>query len=123
MNHFFAVNHFSFEEQLLTRYVNFFQKLLKSKASPVKLLVNVVARDIRSTTGKNLQLIERKTGLNPWTTNANLVKEALKRPPVPNEDMWRLPLLDKFLIRRKEQEVQLEDTRAIDELIDSLCST
>ena len=107
----------------MSRYVNFFQKLLKSKASPVKLLVNVVARDIRSTTGKNLQLIERKTGLNPWTTNANLVKEALKRPPVPNEDMWRLPLLDKFLIRRREQEAQLEDTRAIDELIDSLCST
>ena len=78
---------------------------------------------LRSTTGKNLQLIERETGLNPWTTNATLVKESLKRPPVPNEDMWRLPLLDKFLTRRKEQEVQLEDTRAIDDLIDSLCST
>ena len=82
-----------------------------------------MARDIRSTTGKNLQLIENETGLDPWNTNGNLVKDALKRPPVPNEDMWRLPLLNQFLMRRKELESLLQDTKHIDDLIDSLCST
>ena len=103
--------------------MNFFQKLLKSKAAPVQLLANIVARDVRSTTGRNLQLIEKESGLDPWTTNGYHVKEALHRTPVPAQDVWRLPLLNQFLTRRNELEALLEDTKAINELIDSLCSS
>ena len=123
VNHFLAANHLSFREQLLIRYVKFFQKLLKSKSAPVQLLANIVARDIRSTTGRNLQLIEKESGLDPWTTNGHHVKEALQRTPVPAQDMWRLPLLNQFLTRRHELEALLEDTQAINDLIDSLCSS
>ena len=123
VNHFLAANHFSFKEQLLIRYVKFFHKLLKSKAEPVQILANVVARDIRSTTGKNLLLIERETSLDPWIANGHHVKESLHRTPVPAEDMWRLPLLNQFLTRRQELEALLEDTKVINDLIDSLCSS
>ena len=123
VNHLLAVNHSSLREQLLVRYVRFFQKLQKSKSSPVQLLVNIVARDIRSTTGRNLSLIQTETGLDPWKTSAHQVNEALVRESVPDEDNWRLPLLCQFLTRREEMETNLEDTKNITELIDSLCSS
>ena len=113
VNHLLAVNHSSLREQLLVRYVRFFQKLQKSKSSPVQLLVNIVARDIRSTTGRNLSLIQTETGLDPWKTSAHQVNEALRRESVPDEDNWRLPLLCQFLTRREEMEANLEVYRLI----------
>ena len=50
-----GVNHLSVKRQLLSRYIKFFKGLLKSKSCEVKLLANIVARDVRSVTGKNLR--------------------------------------------------------------------
>ena len=123
VNHLLAVNHSSFREQLLVRYWKFFQKLKKSKSSPVQLLANIVSRDIRTTTGRNLNFIQTETGLDPWRTSAQEVGESLVREPVPDQDQWRLPLLCQFLNQRDELETSLEDTKTITELIDSLCSS
>ena len=121
VNHLLAINHFSFREQLLVRYVKFFGKLKNSKSAPVKILANIVARDIRSTTGKNLHLIEEESGLDPWTSSEQSIRESLARQPVPPEDEWRLPLLCKYLMTRREMEALLENTDNITDLIDSLC--
>ena len=43
--------------------------------------------------------------------------------PAPKEDEWRLPLLEKLLKQRYEMEIHVQDTDAIQELIDSLCSS
>jgi hypothetical protein len=123
VNHLLAVNHNSFREQLLVRYVKFFHKLRKSKSAPVQFLVNIVARDIRSTTGRNLHLLQTETGLDPWSTSENKFKEAVLREPVPAEDIWRLPLLCQFLMRRQNMETNMEDTEVITDLINSLCSS
>ena len=121
VNHLLAVNHSSFREQLLVRYVKCFHKLRNSNSAPVKLLANVVARDIRSTTEKNLHLIEEESGLDPWTSSEETIREFLKRTPVPAEDMWRLPLLCKYLNKRREMEALLQNTDYITDLINSLC--
>ena len=123
MNHLLAVNHSSFREQLLVRYVNFFSKLRSRKATPVKFLVNIVARDIRSTTGRNLHLIQQETDLDPWVNSGKAIEEKLLREPVPDEDIWRLPLLCKLLMQRQEMELNLDNTEYISNLIDSLCSS
>ena len=120
VNHLLSVNHASFREQILVRYLNFFRKLRKSKATPVKFLAQIVARDIRSTTGRNLHLIQEEANIDPWAKD---VEVRLHREPVPNEDMWRLPLLCKLLIQRKEMELNMEKTEGITDLIDSLCSS
>ena len=49
----FGVNHVSHKKQLLARYVNFLKSLMKSISNEVKVVANIVARDIRSVTGKN----------------------------------------------------------------------
>lgn len=123
VNNVLGVNHPSIEEQLIVRYVNFFKKLRTSKSDKIQLLANIVARDIRSTTGKNLNTIEARTGLDPWSNSANLVKESLVRQPVPDEDLWRVPLLVQYLEERTMLEVNMEQTDLITDLIDSLCSS
>ena len=51
------------------------------------------------------------------------IEEKLLRKPVPDEDIWRLPLLCKFLMQRQDMEVMMENTEGITDLIDSLCSS
>jgi len=95
-----------------------FSKLSSSKATPVKFLVNIVARDIRSTTARNFHLIQQETYLDPWMNRGKAIEEKLLR--VPDEDIWRLPLLCKFFMQRQEMELNLENTETITGLIDSL---
>ena len=50
---------------VLAKYVNFFSSLRKSPSMEVSVLANIVARDIRTTTGSNLALVREVTGLDP----------------------------------------------------------
>ena len=54
---------------ILSRYANFFHSLRKSSCHEVQVLSRLLARDIQSVTGKNLQLIADVSGLNPWTAS------------------------------------------------------
>ena len=80
-------------------------------------MANVVSRDIRSVTGKNLAHIETVTGLDPWRTNSTKVTESVPDAEVSEVDMWRLPLLCQYLFQRMEMETNLEDTKNISSLI------
>ena len=91
VKHLLAVNHSSLGEQLLARYVKYSHKLRKSNFAQVNFLANIVARDIRSTTGQILHLIESESDMDPWTASEGSVREALKITLVPAQDMWRLP--------------------------------
>ena len=87
------------------------------------VLANIVARDVRSVTGKNLHFIERESGLDPWKSSPSSVREMLPNSEVPEADMWRLPLLCKYLYLRQEMKMKSENTEEITILIDSLCSS
>ena len=87
------------------------------------VLANVVSRDVRSVTGKNLLFIERESGLDPWKSSSANVRNMLPNSKVPEVDMWRLPLLCKYIYLRKDMKIQSENTEEITSLIDSLCSS
>ena len=117
-------NHFkSFSTSLKSRYVRFFQGLRKSKSKEVQLLSELVGRDASSTTGKNLIMLEKETGLSPWTATPGQVSNALSDivKPVPQQDEWRLGCLGNLLIRRYNLKIQSLDTSETSYLIDSLC--
>ena len=77
VDNFFATNHLSVKNQLLSRYVNFFRSLLKCNSKEIKVLANIVSRDVRSVTGKNLNFIERDSGLYPWKVSSANVRVML----------------------------------------------
>ena len=76
------------------------------------MLSGLLTRDIRSMTGKNLQLIADVSGLSPWTASAARLRDLLiasKVVEVPPMDRWRLPYLGSLLSqRRAEHDLALE---------------
>ena len=120
-----AADFVSIRTKILASYVKFFKSLLNSKSPEVALVANLMGHDVGSTTGSNLYRLRQETGLNPWMASPTLVKMALEKNDVmvPDEDGWRLPLLEKLLLQRCEMRSQLQNTSAIQGMIDSLCSS
>ena len=108
---------------LLARYVNFHKSLRESPSMEVAVLVNLVARDIRTTTGSNMNLLGRLTGLDPWSCTPFEAKKVLRASvaEVPRLDRWRIPYLATLLEQRGENHFQMRDTAEMTDLIDSLC--
>ena len=110
---------------ILTRFVNFFRSLRFSASLEVQVLSRSIARDIRSTLGKNLRLISEISKLNPWTTSTWKIQDAVimnETVPVPAGDEWRVPYLCKLLRSRSEAQFEArdEDAEQLSELIESL---
>jgi hypothetical protein len=118
-----AAEFFTVKQQLIGRYVNFFNGLLKSLSPEVKIVASMVARCARSTTGKNMMNIERETRLDPWTCKAWNVRNQVKRAGLPMGEGWRLHYLSKLLVARKELETMCQNVEEINLLIESLCSS
>ena len=54
---------------ILESYPKIFLKPWKSSSNEVRVHANLTARDLRTTTGKNLKLVKERSGLDPWTAN------------------------------------------------------
>ena len=114
---------------ILGRYLGFYRSLLSSPSREVTILARIVAKDIRSTTAKNLRLLEVETDGMTWSASNPAVKKKLlqRKPRVPIEEEWRIKYLGKLLEQRdqlryagQEDHVQVE---LIQCLMDSLCSS
>ena len=118
----------SVKVDVISRYAGFYRSLLESPCREVNILARIVAKDIRTTTGRNLRVLERETGGLTWLTPSRKIKEELQKrqPGVPAEDGWRVPYLGKLLEERDNLVYQGdEDSKEVErvqELIDSLCS-
>ena len=108
---------------ILSRYIKFFKALRTSPSMEVSVLAHIVARDVRTTTGSNLQLVRDMTGLDPWKCFGSQVRKEMdeKLVEVPEMDKWRIVYLEKLLEQRGELFYKLEDTSEITGLIDSIC--
>ena len=120
---FLAVNFVPVKTELLARYVNFYKSLKLSPSPEVQHLCEVVSSDVRSTTSRNLSVIRDVSGLDPLVVSPHDVRRSVKSSEIPENDVWRPPLLDMLLNRRKDMEVALLKTDEIQKVIDSLCSS
>ena len=118
-----GTNFVSLRHQVYARYVNFFQNLFKSASIEVRHLARIVARDVRSVTSRNVRLIETVSGLSPWDYSKWRIKEKLAKTEIPDNNLWRVGLLQKLLVQRQENNALCIDTKQLDGMIDSLCST
>lgn len=121
---FLASEFTSLRNQIISRYAGFYRKLLTSPSREIRGLVRIVSDDPRSTTCANLRLLRDKTGKRQAEFfSSAIVKAALPVLSVPEAEKWRLGLLTNLLKLRSEMYHQVQDTRAICAMIDSLCST
>ena len=87
------------------------------------MVFNIVSKDIRTTMGDNLPLIEGVTGLDMLNTTGRMVREnkktTMKKVPI-GADCWRVQYLEKLLSKQGERYHQMEDTTNITEIINCL---
>ena len=87
----------------------------------------LVGRNIRTTIARNLRIVSRETGLNPWVVSSSTIKKVLSEQEdnldIPVGDEWRLPYLALLLEQRQAAHYYtLEDEeQRICGLVDSLC--
>ena len=90
----------------------------------MRILARIIANDPRSTTCLNLRYIRDITNqdkaefLSSWR-----IREALPVRKVPECEMWRIGLMTTLLSMRSEQYREVQDSKNICKMIDSLCST
>ena len=89
-------------------------------------MANIASRDLRSTTGSNLRLVQESSGLDPWLSTSSHLKMMLhqnEQVMVPMEDKWRVQYLVTLLAQRQELSYMGEDEaeKQVTELIESLC--
>lgn len=112
---------------ILSKFVGFFQSLRTSPCPEVSFLACLVGRDVRSATAKNLRLLRRETGLDPWVDSSTTFKRALREKEdnllVPATDEWRVSYLALLLEQRQaaHYEAMEEEEDRLSSLIDSLC--
>ena len=109
---------------ILSRYAKFFKGLRTSTSREVATLANLMGRDVQTTTGKNIRLIEERSGLSVWSTGQEKLKEAIAENEivtVDEADKWRIPLLGKLLGQKQELNYLGADLDETNDLINSLC--
>jgi hypothetical protein len=110
----------------MARYCRFFEGLRSSPCREVTTLANLLARDIRSSTGSNIRLITDYSGKNPWVDSPASIRSGLKEAEVvdiQDVDKWRVRYLGVLLEQRMEWHYRgaEDEEKEVQRLIDSLC--
>ena len=119
-----ASPHSSLREDLLSRWVKYFQSCVYSRSPEVCTIARIAAGDLRTTTGSNNRLIS-DLGLDPYTATSAEVRDKIKesQPQETEEQMARLGLLLELLQRRGEDFYKgKEKDNETNDLIDFLCT-
>ena len=99
----------SLRQKLLPQYAGFFQSLLSSASTEVQLVANIVARNVRTNTGRNLRFIQEEFSVSPWLAAASMIREKYPACEVPPDQEWVLPELAAALEERLEREGEGEE--------------
>ena len=100
--HKYLMEHVSGSKHIRTiifqRFLSFIQSLRNSKKRCLSALADFVVNDQGSTTCQNLNLITKESGLSyilDW--NPNIVKDSIVYKEIPEEDHWKVDILDELL--------------------------
>ena len=115
----------SVKTDILSRYGKFMKGLRVSISKEVRVLFNLVARDLQTNTAKNIKLVEGVSETNLWTVGQSKLKKELhsnQLVDIPIRDKWRLIYLSSLLRQHQEASLHVQEDQMtrIQELINSL---
>ena len=91
----------------------------------INILARVVAKDTRSTTDKNIRLLEKETGGLTWAASAKKIKGCLGQQRE-ECNAWRIPYLGKLIEERDRLvymgEDESQEVARVQGLMESLCT-
>ena len=115
--------HSSFREDLLLRWVKFYQSCLTGPSPEVAVIARVAADDVRSTTGANNRMIMNATGLDARTATSMEVRRQLqeREHKMSEEEQAVSVELNYLLEERSRMQEQDLNTQLITQQISHLC--
>jgi hypothetical protein len=110
---------------ILGRYGKFFSGLRTSVSMEVRVLSNLVSRDMQSTTAKNLMFVTQASSCDPWEASPYKLREGLigsELVAVERQDGWRIEYLISLLKQYQDARHLVFDEKMenLQALIDSL---
>ena len=78
LHHIIAPELTPVEASLMSKFHNFFLNSLSSPSHEVRVMALLSARDMQSTFGSNVKLLQEMTGLDPWMTQRDIMRAALR---------------------------------------------
>ena len=110
---------------ILSRYAKFCKGLKTSISQEVRVLFNLVARDLQTTTAKNIRFVQEESETEMWTVCPTKLKQALQSKStveIPGHDGWKVNYLATLLYQLRDASVLVQEDRMniLQELIDSL---
>ena len=115
-NYFVAVQ-LSLRVQTFSKYLKFVQKLLQSPSKEIRFLGKVLKSDTRS----NIWILNNLTNVNIILTNKYQMRSVISVDPIPENDQWKVRLLNVLLDARKSK--NYEDLNLNSEQFDDSKST
>ena len=109
----------SVRQQILRRYVQYVQSLIKSDNMIICQLAHLAVNSTRSVTGRNVMEMREEFQLDPLTVNKK--QFSVKKAVIPENGKENLELLD-HLIFIRNSETEEEIISEVDDLIASVCS-
>ena len=100
LQHVLSCGETSAKTDILSRYSKFTKGLRTSVSQEVRVLFNLAARDLQSTTAKNIKFVENKSGSDLWTVGPGKLKQMLhsnQLVAIPTQDEWRVGYLCSLL--------------------------
>ena len=82
VDNFLAVNFLPVIQEMYARYANFIKALGTSPSLEVRHLFNIVKSNVQSTTGLNINKIQRDTGLDPCKNSSSAIRSVAMKSEI-----------------------------------------
>ena len=110
---------------MMKNFVRFCELIMQSQKEALKKVFNQVKWNVLSYTGNNLRRIMKlmkKESISELKSSS--VKADFKYKPVPEQEMWRMSILEELLeVRENKFEISGFDQEEIEEILEFVCTT
>ena len=91
---------------LVKRYLSFIKKIESSDKKPLRVLLEIAKKDVRTTTGSNLRRIMLMAGKES-IDDLHEADEAMEYHKIPEREAWRVDVL-KELVDTKQDKLEVD---------------
>ena len=110
------------ENVLHRRYLGFIQNLRKSSKPLLQLIYSSSSKDLSSLTGQNINFLKLKYGKSSVGELLGISLKGRQVYPLPNDEAWKISLIEELILVRKEFLVIDFDENLLDDILLEVCT-
>ena len=112
------------QKLLFRRYLAFISRIENSAKRPLRTLLRLSRKDLRTTTGRNLRLLMILLGKNSVDDLSVDDIDSLEYHTIPENEAWRVGLLQELIaVRENKCEITGFASEELDDILDHVCTS